>query len=96
MANDAHMVIVGAGLAGARASAELREAGFAGAITLIGGEPHAPYDRPPLSRKRCCSRKNRRMIARSLAIPSLPIMRLLEACSPCGGDRSRGSSGCRG
>lgn len=50
MANDAHMVIVGAGLAGARASAELREAGFAGAITLIGGEPHAPYDRPPLSK----------------------------------------------
>ena len=50
MASDAHMVIVGAGLAGARASAELREAGFDGPITLIGGEPHAPYDRPPLSK----------------------------------------------
>ncbi|RDK03235.1 pyridine nucleotide-disulfide oxidoreductase [Paraburkholderia lacunae] len=44
------MVIVGAGLAGARASAELREAGFDGPITLIAGEPHAPYDRPPLSK----------------------------------------------
>ncbi|KAE8760115.1 pyridine nucleotide-disulfide oxidoreductase [Paraburkholderia madseniana] len=50
MASDAHMVIVGAGLAGARASAELREAGFDGPITLIAGEPHAPYDRPPLSK----------------------------------------------
>ncbi|SFU08712.1 NAD(P)/FAD-dependent oxidoreductase [Paraburkholderia aspalathi] len=50
MPSDAHMVIVGAGLAGARASAELREAGFDGAITLIANEPHAPYDRPPLSK----------------------------------------------
>lgn len=50
MASDAHMVIVGAGLAGARASAELREAGFDGRITLIANEPHAPYDRPPLSK----------------------------------------------
>ncbi|MFM0228619.1 NAD(P)/FAD-dependent oxidoreductase [Paraburkholderia sediminicola] len=50
MASDAHMVIVGAGLAGARASAELRAAGFDGPITLIAGEPHAPYDRPPLSK----------------------------------------------
>ncbi|WP_434106003.1 NAD(P)/FAD-dependent oxidoreductase [Paraburkholderia caffeinilytica] len=50
MANNGHMVIVGAGLAGARASAELREAGFDGPITLIANEPHAPYDRPPLSK----------------------------------------------
>lgn len=50
MADDAHMVIVGAGLAGARASAELREAGFAGRVTLITNEPHEPYDRPPLSK----------------------------------------------
>ncbi len=50
MTRDARMVIVGAGLAGARASAELREAGFDGPITLIAGEPHAPYDRPPLSK----------------------------------------------
>jgi 3-phenylpropionate/trans-cinnamate dioxygenase ferredoxin reductase component len=50
MADDAHMVIVGAGLAGARAAAELREAGFAGRVTLIANEPHRPYDRPPLSK----------------------------------------------
>lgn len=50
MASDAHMVIVGGGLAGARAGAELREAGFDGPITLIASEPYAPYDRPPLSK----------------------------------------------
>ncbi|WP_169708521.1 NAD(P)/FAD-dependent oxidoreductase [Trinickia terrae] len=44
------IVIVGAGLAGARASVELREAGYANRIVLIGGEAHAPYDRPPLSK----------------------------------------------
>jgi 3-phenylpropionate/trans-cinnamate dioxygenase ferredoxin reductase subunit len=50
MGSAAHMVIVGAGLAGARASAELREAGCDGPVTLIADEPHAPYDRPPLSK----------------------------------------------
>ena len=44
------IVIVGAGLCGGRAALGLRERGFAGAITLIGDEPHAPYDRPPLSK----------------------------------------------
>ena len=28
----------------------LREEGFAGRIVLIGAEPHAPYERPPLSK----------------------------------------------
>ncbi len=44
------MVIVGAGEAGARAAAALREKGFAGAVTLVGEEPHRPYERPPLSK----------------------------------------------
>ncbi|MGN8113538.1 NAD(P)/FAD-dependent oxidoreductase [Labrys sp. 22185] len=44
------MVIVGAGEAGARAAFALREKGWAGAITLIGDEVHAPYERPPLSK----------------------------------------------
>ena len=44
------MVIVGAGEAGARAALALREAGYGGAVTLIGEEPHAPYERPPLSK----------------------------------------------
>jgi NADPH-dependent 2,4-dienoyl-CoA reductase/sulfur reductase-like enzyme len=44
------MVIVGAGLAGASAVEELREQGYDGEITLLGAEPHLPYDRPPLSK----------------------------------------------
>jgi 3-phenylpropionate/trans-cinnamate dioxygenase ferredoxin reductase subunit len=44
------MVILGAGEAGARAAASLRDLGWAGAITLIGEEPHPPYERPPLSK----------------------------------------------
>jgi 3-phenylpropionate/trans-cinnamate dioxygenase ferredoxin reductase component len=48
--NDPGMVIIGAGKAGARAVVSLREHGWTGAITLIGEEAHAPYDRPPLSK----------------------------------------------
>ncbi|MCC8395180.1 FAD-dependent oxidoreductase [Paraburkholderia sp. MMS20-SJTR3] len=45
-----HFVVIGAGAAGAAACAALRECGFAGRITLIGDEPHAPYDRTSLSK----------------------------------------------
>jgi 3-phenylpropionate/trans-cinnamate dioxygenase ferredoxin reductase subunit len=45
------IVIVGGGLAGSRAAAELRAEGYAGLITMLGAEPHPPYDRPPLSKK---------------------------------------------
>lgn len=45
-----HVVVVGAGLAGARTVAELRAQGFAGRVTLLGAEGVAPYDRPPLSK----------------------------------------------
>jgi 3-phenylpropionate/trans-cinnamate dioxygenase ferredoxin reductase subunit len=44
------IVIVGAGHAGGSAAAFLRQYGFAGPITLIGEEPIAPYQRPPLSK----------------------------------------------
>jgi 3-phenylpropionate/trans-cinnamate dioxygenase ferredoxin reductase component len=43
-------VIVGAGLAGAKAAQELRERGFDGRVVLVGGEPERPYERPPLSK----------------------------------------------
>lgn len=46
-----HVVIVGAGLAGWRLCEGLRQEGYAGAITLVGAEPHLPYDRPPLSKQ---------------------------------------------
>ncbi|MFC8765069.1 NAD(P)/FAD-dependent oxidoreductase [Streptomyces sp. NPDC057193] len=45
-----HVVIVGAGMAGVQTAVALREQGFAGPVTLIGAEPHQPYDRPPLSK----------------------------------------------
>ena len=45
------IVIVGASLAGLRAAEELRTRGFAGPVTVIGAEPHLPYDRPPLSKQ---------------------------------------------
>ncbi|QND45128.1 FAD-dependent oxidoreductase (plasmid) [Rhizobium lusitanum] len=46
-----HFIIVGAGECGARAAFALREKGFDGDITLIGAEPVAPYERPPLSKE---------------------------------------------
>lgn len=44
------IVVVGASLAGLRAVQALRREGFAGEVTLIGAEPHDPYNRPPLSK----------------------------------------------
>lgn len=44
------VVIVGAGHAGGSAAAFLRQYGYAAPITLIGDEPIAPYQRPPLSK----------------------------------------------
>lgn len=44
------VVIVGAGMAGVQTAVALREQGFTGDVTLIGAEPHQPYDRPPLSK----------------------------------------------
>ena len=48
--SDAGMVIVGGGMAGARAIVSLRANGFQGPITLSSEEPLLPYDRPPLSK----------------------------------------------
>ncbi len=46
----AHFFVVGAGQAGSALVAKLRADGFDGQITLIGEEPHPPYQRPPLSK----------------------------------------------
>lgn len=46
----AHIVVVGGGMAGARAAEALRAEGHTGPVTLIGAEDHPPYDRPPLSK----------------------------------------------
>src|SRR5882762_9841746 len=45
------VVIVGAGQAAAQLVQSLRQGGYAGAIRMIGDEPYAPYQRPPLSKK---------------------------------------------
>src|SRR5262245_43355755 len=47
---DTTFIIVGAGLAGARAAEALRNEGFEGRLVLIGEEPDRPYERPPLSK----------------------------------------------
>ncbi|MDG9709923.1 NAD(P)/FAD-dependent oxidoreductase [Streptomyces sp. DH10] len=44
------VVVAGAGMAGVQTAVALREQGFAGTVSLIGAEPHQPYDRPPLSK----------------------------------------------
>jgi 3-phenylpropionate/trans-cinnamate dioxygenase ferredoxin reductase subunit len=46
-----HVLVIGAGLGGLRTVEHLRSAGFQGRISLVGGEAHPPYDRPPLSKQ---------------------------------------------
>ncbi|MFJ3776112.1 NAD(P)/FAD-dependent oxidoreductase [Streptomyces sp. NPDC090075] len=45
------IVVVGASAAGLMAAETLRREGYDGTLTLIGAEPHPPYDRPPLSKQ---------------------------------------------
>ncbi len=45
------VVVVGASLAGLRATEAMRRDGYVGRIVLVGAEPHLPYDRPPLSKQ---------------------------------------------
>ena len=45
------VVVVGGGLGGLRTAESLRASGYAGAITVVGDEPHLPYNRPPLSKE---------------------------------------------
>ncbi|GAA1418098.1 FAD-dependent oxidoreductase [Streptomyces thermospinosisporus] len=44
------VVVAGAGMAGVQTAVALREQGYTGTVTLLGAEPHQPYDRPPLSK----------------------------------------------
>ncbi|CAG7632250.1 NAD(P)/FAD-dependent oxidoreductase [Actinacidiphila bryophytorum] len=50
MSERSAVVIVGAGMAGVQTAMALRELGWREDITLLGDEPHPPYDRPPLSK----------------------------------------------
>ncbi|RMQ40893.1 putative protein-dependent dehydrogenase [Pseudomonas cichorii] len=50
-AENAPLIIIGAGHAGGRAALTLRAEGYSGRLLLIGDEPHLPYERPPLSKQ---------------------------------------------
>jgi 3-phenylpropionate/trans-cinnamate dioxygenase ferredoxin reductase component len=67
-ADTATIAVVGASLGGLRAAEQLRAAGWEDEITVLGAEPHPPYQRPPLSKK-------------FLAEPSRPDSLLLRAPS---------------
>ncbi len=45
------VVVVGAGLGGLRAAEALRAQGYADELVVVGDEPYAPYNRPPLSKE---------------------------------------------
>jgi 3-phenylpropionate/trans-cinnamate dioxygenase ferredoxin reductase subunit len=51
VAGPQRIVIVGGGLAGAKAAETLRDEGFDGDVTIVGAEDERPYERPPLSKE---------------------------------------------
>ncbi|WP_433786829.1 NAD(P)/FAD-dependent oxidoreductase [Actinomycetospora sp. CA-101289] len=62
MTDDATMVVVGAGLAGAKAVETLRAEGFSGRVVLVGAEDERPYERPPLSKEYLQGRATRESV----------------------------------
>jgi 3-phenylpropionate/trans-cinnamate dioxygenase ferredoxin reductase component len=61
------VVIVGASMGGLRAAETLRKSGYAGPLVVIGDEPHAPYNRPPLSKEVLAEDVNHAAVAFPLA-----------------------------
>jgi Pyridine nucleotide-disulphide oxidoreductase/Reductase C-terminal len=49
--HPARVLVVGASAAGLATTEALRRRGYQGELTVLGAEPHAPYDRPPLSKQ---------------------------------------------
>ncbi|MFG2937099.1 NAD(P)/FAD-dependent oxidoreductase [Streptomyces sp. NPDC048282] len=45
------VLVVGASASGLTTAEALRRKGYTGALTVLGDEPHVPYDRPPLSKQ---------------------------------------------
>ena len=52
-------LLIGGGLASSQAAKQLRRDDPRGSIVLVGGEPHLPYDRPPLSKEFIQGKKGR-------------------------------------
>ena len=62
MAAPDRIVIVGGGLAGAKAAEALRDEGFDGDVTIVGAEAERPYERPPLSKEVLRGEKDRELL----------------------------------
>lgn len=58
MASSTTFVIVGGGLAGAKAAEALRDKDFDGRVVLVAEEEHLPYERPPLSKEFLAGKKS--------------------------------------
>ena len=58
MARSTSFVIIGGGLAAAKAAEALRDNGFDGHIVLFADEEHLPYERPPLSKEYLAGKKS--------------------------------------
>lgn len=77
-----HLVVVGTGPAGIRAVEAARAAGHTGPVTVLGAEPHTPYDRPPLSKT----------VLGADADGALPALREAEALAALGADIRGGAA----
>lgn len=58
MTESSSIVIIGGGLAGAKAAEALRDNDFDGRVVLFGAEEHLPYERPPLSKEYLAGKKS--------------------------------------
>ena len=80
--DDSSVLVIGAGLAAWRLVEALRDEGFEGPITVVGDEPHLPYDRPPLSKQVLNGKwglERTTLVARDTAVASSISWRLGEA-----------------
>jgi 3-phenylpropionate/trans-cinnamate dioxygenase ferredoxin reductase subunit len=57
MTSSSTFIIVGGGLAGAKAAEALRDNDFEGTVVVFGAEDHLPYERPPLSKEYLAGKK---------------------------------------
>jgi len=83
------VVIIGAGQAGASAALRLRRQGFDGEIILVGEEPSAPYQRPPLSKKYLTGEIGEtQLLLKSESVFGEQSIQLLTGCRVTGIDRA--------
>lgn len=88
--DEGPVVILGAGQGGLQAAASLRQAGYAGPVTLIGEEPGLPYQRPPLSKAYMLGGSAEQLSLRAEGFFDSQRIRLLTGVRGTGIDRERG------